>query len=737
MNIFDLVHDESRWELASSSTVLDPRRSEIATHLDSHFSGPDSHLMETIEIVSHDSYGTRRKRLRALIDWCSINLAGIERWDVGLQQWNILSAYTEFRIGNDAATGLQSLHNAIADISNHSKIVTQPISTSGLTEEYRLAIDCCKSMRIQLEKPVWSFDEFVLVGMVQDWLTISTNPNSKRRTEPIPILLGNANDKDGIALELVAEQIAGPPGIIVPHWIKLGMACMGANFIFSDDICNGMKRMAPGIAVRWWLRPKTLHAPWHQSITEYASKSGAGYDSKSGAVSATIPAACLAKALDEIAANPTIPSPVFHPSMAVSGEIVEGTPILCGEVGLHRAKVKAAMNSGINTVLFGKLRNSAEQIAIDSDFKSENCRPRWVSTLDEVYRQMLRSSEVIEMAKKKVCADWDRVQLEVDTHDSFFEVTEKARGFDRPNVASSESPIEFQEEVVEMDTAAWKQVSLDDVFNDDGTICVDEHSKPKFDRPNYFLVRQPFWFAELDSTWERDHQWSAAVQEEEPEIDGQESGFRAPVNEDDNVARERGFRPTWHRMTREHLLRCALTTDPSWKTVAMVCGAGLGKTTNFKYLETVINRLWDHRGQYFAHFVELSDLGTFGSIKNYFEEQHKKCDLPGARASIDEIKFAWDRAYVSGNILFLVDSLDQADHGEKSKGLSRLKELIEGPCKVWLSGRSHAFRSAKETLYEMPTSPWRFLRVGQLDEPEARQLIETGAYVRPFSVNGA
>ncbi|MEQ1831402.1 MAG: NACHT domain-containing protein, partial [Pirellula sp.] len=272
------------------------------------------------------------------------------------------------------------------------------------------------------------------------------------------------------------------------------------------------------------------------------------------------------------------------------------------------------------------------------------------------------------------------------------------------------------------------------LYSEDGSLQRDKSSKPMELNKKFFLVRQPFWFAKMAPEWDQEQRWNAAVQEGEPEIGGLESGFKATHNEDDERLLAQKIGPNWQRMTREHLLWCALTSDPQWKTVAMVCGAGLGKTTNFQYLDALINRQFLYRGECFAVFLELNRLSQFTSFENFRSDQHDKLfDLIGGKKPKMEIEFAWNRLFESGRILFLVDSLDQADHTENSTGLSKLEKLIGSACKVWLSGRSYAFRDAKSTLLPMGKNhPWQFLRVGQLDEPEARQLIDTGALVKPL-----
>ena len=87
---------------------------------------------------------------------------------------------------------------------------------------------------------------------------------------------------------------------------------------------------------------------------------------------------------------------------------------------------------------------------------------------------------------------------------------------------------------------------------------------------------------------------------------------------------------------------------------------------------------------------------------------------------------------LAGRVTFLLDSLDQANPDPAGPVVHALRALLQGrweKCRVWVSGRPYAFRIARAELQKM--AGWQFIRIGQLDEPECRQLLETTQ--RPYA----
>ena len=113
-----------------------------------------------------------------------------------------------------------------------------------------------------------------------------------------------------------------------------------------------------------------------------------------------------------------------------------------------------------------------------------------------------------------------------------------------------------------------------------------------------------------------------------------------------------------------------------------------------------------------------------------------------------ELEHHVERMLRTGRVIFLLDSLDQSDPDPASSVVKALRELCRGKwkaCPVWISGRPYAFRIASEKRGDDPRNAgladldpastavdqavdqvsWQFIRIGALDEPETRQLLET------------
>ena len=236
-----------------------------------------------------------------------------------------------------------------------------------------------------------------------------------------------------------------------------------------------------------------------------------------------------------------------------------------------------------------------------------------------------------------------------------------------------------------------------------------------------FLLGQPFWLAEAKTPAAG---WAMAVHEAEPSDDRTkfESGIRPP--EADRDLRSDGGR--WQRIDdRAELVRMALE-DPFWSRVGLVCGAGLGKTTTLRWLEAAINRLDGGRGKYLAFYRGLEGIPEQGDdLLLEFARRVADAVGIGESAALEHVRqFRYD-----GKIILLLDSLDQGDPNPAGPAVRALKNLFTGSwsdCRIWVSGRPYAFRLAGSSLREgRPNAAWQFVRVGQLDEPECRQLVET------------
>jgi len=244
-------------------------------------------------------------------------------------------------------------------------------------------------------------------------------------------------------------------------------------------------------------------------------------------------------------------------------------------------------------------------------------------------------------------------------------------------------------------------------------------ARPADDHRPSFLLGQPFWLADGQDAAQR---WDLAIREDEPAIEGLQSAIR-PVS--DAPARGK-HSASWKRIDRSQLVRFAVGDEPHCQRIGVVCGAGLGKTTNLAWLEAAVNGL--NRGFHRAlgYCLELRDLprdrhqlleSMVGRVSNRVE------------ATKAAIRHGLRRLLAAGRVTFLLDSLDQADPNPKGPVVAALRELVQGVwrrCRVWVSGRPYAFRTARPALAALePNIHWQFLRIGQLDQPECRQLLET------------
>ncbi|MBP3957860.1 SUMF1/EgtB/PvdO family nonheme iron enzyme [Gemmata sp. G18] len=182
----------------------------------------------------------------------------------------------------------------------------------------------------------------------------------------------------------------------------------------------------------------------------------------------------------------------------------------------------------------------------------------------------------------------------------------------------------------------------------------------------------------------------------------------------------------WGAITRRAVLDRSAGADPPLR-VALVCDAGLGKTTNLQWVEA---HLGVSRGS--SQLPVLIRLDTPGGL-DLLEREY---DAPGA--ILDYISSAISRsvgghppaAYrreverlqAASRVTLLIDGLD---HAFSRPGIpSVLDALLKSAgwrgCPVWVAGRPHAF----DTSWELFGSPeWRFLRVEPLDPADIRTYL--------------
>lgn len=246
-------------------------------------------------------------------------------------------------------------------------------------------------------------------------------------------------------------------------------------------------------------------------------------------------------------------------------------------------------------------------------------------------------------------------------------------------------------------------------------------NSPSDDHRHGYLLGQPLWRARYNTA---NQAWQLAVHEVEPQDESTKlaSGFRPPVNSNDHSF---GNDVRWVRCPRAELVRLALES-PDWHRVGLVCGAGLGKTTTLQWLETALNRPTNPPSPVLAFFRELECFPE--NVEDLVDEiANKLATTTGLDHTIARQEVIRLRA--CGQIILLLDSLDQANPDPKGPAVRALKALDSGQwskCRQWVSGRPYAFRVAEHALRKgQPNTTWQFIRVGQLDEPECRQLLET------------
>lgn len=250
----------------------------------------------------------------------------------------------------------------------------------------------------------------------------------------------------------------------------------------------------------------------------------------------------------------------------------------------------------------------------------------------------------------------------------------------------------------------------------------------------HFLIEQPIWHLDEPDPQLR---WEMGVVEDDPTEDNNRDHMpRKGVA----IRHERRQQPgmcdqpekaNWVPLPRPTLVANVLADDPlaavrPWHRVVLVSGAGLGKTANLKWLCAQVNHHDQGRGRMLAIFAHLRDLpNNLEKMPDFVYDwlvMHLNQHDP---ARLHETAV---RLLKQGRVLFLLDSLDEAGAWENSPAVAGLRALVTGRWAqnpVWISGRPYAFRATERFLCEMvPADHWTFVRIGPLNEPEARQLVE-------------
>lgn len=535
----------------------------------------------------------------------------------------------------------------------------------------------------------WTAADWRLLGFVQDWQRDATDTDTDSVIERTPIFLANA--QSGTALVLVVERLPGPPRLITPHWWRLGLIPLKKERKEVKDGEKEEKELPQAISdailavlgtqpderfqFRWWLEPM-LENRWPDAIAL----------AESNEMSAAIAAKAL---LDRTPGSP----PLLDPKVGISGTL-NGSPGTSlhewrvGRVDRVVRKMEAAEQAGVLTFLLNE--ESAKQVTSDKP----SVQP--VESFDDAYEASLCTCSHLQQYKQSEAAHfiaWEDKETVI------------------PKMAKP------SECFLEMETHPDFMATDDERATDQRRAEVDARFQQS-PGVEHFLLDQPIWQCDAPP----EERWPMAEAEHEPDDDGSQSAHQ-PSGE------RAEFAGTWNRISRDTMLEYAISDDPAWHRVGVVCGAGLGKTTNLNWLAARINRRQLGRDKNLAVFMELSD---FELLKDQEKLKNELVTRINNRKSgkQDLTDLAVERMLTDGRITFLLDSLDQANPDPNGKAVKALVALLDGgkwkACRVWVSGRPYAFRMARKKLETLKGNPpWQFLRIGQLDEPECRQLLET------------
>jgi formylglycine-generating enzyme required for sulfatase activity len=190
----------------------------------------------------------------------------------------------------------------------------------------------------------------------------------------------------------------------------------------------------------------------------------------------------------------------------------------------------------------------------------------------------------------------------------------------------------------------------------------------------------------------------------------------------------------WQPADRQGIIARAagrVPASPPHLRVALVCDAGLGKTTNMQWLAAHIAP-----GEGSRQIPLLLRLDSTDDV-DLLERQSRDTNAVFDRLVTEvtntvedfrnrdegKIRQALALKQSRGRISLLIDGLD---HGLSASGvLGALARLVKSPqwknCPVWVAGRPYAFDNAHPLFFSDPA--WHFLRVDPLAEPEIRHYL--------------
>ena len=199
------------------------------------------------------------------------------------------------------------------------------------------------------------------------------------------------------------------------------------------------------------------------------------------------------------------------------------------------------------------------------------------------------------------------------------------------------------------------------------------------------------------------------------------------------------FAAIWQEVSRPNLIEEELSGRSADKRFAVICSAGLGKSTNLKNFEYAL--CWPGSRQ-LPFFVPLDEnQSTKNSIKwdlpdnaeAFLKETLVRVvgRLSGRESESGRLEHHLKRYRTEGRITLLLDSLDQATGNAKALARDLLTNPLWQRCPIAISGRPEAFYDDWKRVIaeqEQDEIAWRFIRIEPLEERERILLLGEDRY---------
>jgi formylglycine-generating enzyme required for sulfatase activity len=181
----------------------------------------------------------------------------------------------------------------------------------------------------------------------------------------------------------------------------------------------------------------------------------------------------------------------------------------------------------------------------------------------------------------------------------------------------------------------------------------------------------------------------------------------------------------WDFTPRDAICQQILSEKPPLR-VAMVCDAGLGKTTNTEWIHA---KLAEPHGRQLPFLLNLQDPDDQDLLEKERAPGNPSEALVNRLAKLIEDQAGSEpggflaairRMQAAGRITLLIDGLDHV--GDVAHTAGMIKKMLETlqwrHCPAWIAGRPTAFESAWTKVFSH--SQWQFCRINELTENEIR-----------------